>query len=66
MILTFLQQRSQSVIHNGCGFFYEFTGSEAGRAISVPKKKPNHLIGSTSFDLVELRGFEPLTSTMRM
>ena len=39
MILTFLQQRSQSVIHNGCGFFYEFTGSEAGRAISVPKKK---------------------------
>ena len=39
MILTFLQQRSQSVIHNGYGFFYEFTGSEAGRAISVPKKK---------------------------
>ena len=39
MILTFLQQRSQSVINNGCFFFYEFTGSEAGRALSVPKKK---------------------------
>ena len=39
MILTFLKQRSQSVIHNGGGFFYEFIGSEAEHAIAVPKKK---------------------------